>query len=114
MPCDRLKSCCLTETPPRAGFSGAGRSRRFDRPVLLRPAGRDSPVLYWRGLSGSKLVEDMLTGYDTLQTLVSDISLVVPGHDPLVTELFPAYGNSGFVWRLDKGPTAQLPDWSAA
>ena len=59
-------------------------------------------------------IEDMLTGYDTLQTLASDISLVVPGHDPLVTELFPAYGDSGFVWRLDKGPTAQLPDWSAA
>ena len=59
-------------------------------------------MLCWRGLSGSKLVEDMLTGYDTLQTLVSDISLVVPGHDPLVTELFPAYANSGFVWRLDK------------
>ena len=48
-------------------------------------------------------IEDMLTGYDTLQTLASDISLVVPGHDPLVTELFPAYGDSGFVGGWIKG-----------
>ena len=36
--------------------------------------------------------------------LASDINLVVPGHDPLLKNFFPEEGNSGFVWRLDKGP----------
>ncbi|MGC6517691.1 MAG: N-acyl homoserine lactonase family protein [Candidatus Puniceispirillaceae bacterium] len=46
---------------------------------------------------------DMYQGYDLIQSLASTPSLVIPGHDPLVCSLFPDYGQSGFVWRLDKG-----------
>ena len=55
-------------------------------------------------------VEEMLAGFDRIQGLATSTELVIPGHDPLVTDLFPAYGESGFVWRLDGGPTASLPD----
>ena len=49
--------------------------------------------------------EDMVRGFDTIRRLAgSDDDRVIPGHDPLVTERFPAHGPSGFVWRLDKGP----------
>ena len=51
----------------------------------------------------------MLTAFDTIQTLASSTELVVPGHDPLVTQLFVAEGHSGFVWRLDNGPIKPLP-----
>lgn len=52
----------------------------------------------------------MTTGFETILHLASDKSLVIPGHDPLVTTLFPADGCSGFVWRLDQGPTTGLPE----
>ena len=49
--------------------------------------------------------EDMVRGFDTIRRLAGgDDGRVIPGHDPLVTRLFPAYGTSGFAWRLDKGP----------
>lgn len=51
----------------------------------------------------------MIAGFETIQNLASDKSLVIPGHDPLVTELFSADGRSGFVWRLDQGPTKRVP-----
>lgn len=50
-------------------------------------------------------LEDLLKGFDLIQDLASDVSLVIPGHDPLVTQHFPLIGSSDFVWRLDKGPT---------
>ena len=56
-------------------------------------------------------VEEMLKGYDRLDELASDKSLIIPGHDPLVTKLFPHWGESGFVWRLDGGMTGTLPDF---
>jgi len=56
-------------------------------------------------------VAAMLRGFDLISSLASDTRLVVPGHDPLVTSLFPAEGHSGFVWRLDKGPVKPLPDF---
>lgn len=56
-------------------------------------------------------MENMLSGYATIQNLASEQTLVIPGHDPLVTKLFPAVGNSGFVWRLDKGAERALPDF---
>ena len=34
-------------------------------------------------------VENMLKGFDVIQDLASDDSLIIPGHDPLVTKLFP-------------------------
>lgn len=49
--------------------------------------------------------EAMLEGYGTLMRLAGSAQRVIPGHDPLVTEYFPEYGNSGFVWKLDQGPT---------
>ncbi|MEM9278601.1 MAG: N-acyl homoserine lactonase family protein [Pseudomonadota bacterium] len=53
-------------------------------------------------------LEDMVTGFDTIQKLASRQSLVIPGHDPIVTQAFPAFGNSGFVWRLDPGPSGKI------
>lgn len=53
-------------------------------------------------------VADMLTGFDVIQSLASSTEMVIPGHDPLVTELYPSEGHSGFVWRLDKGPQKRL------
>ena len=55
-------------------------------------------------------VEEMLRGYDRIQALTDRPEMVIPGHDPLVTELYPRHGTSGFVWRLDVGPTGALPD----
>ena len=52
----------------------------------------------------------MLRGFDRIQDLATRPEMVIPGHDPLVTSLYPAFGDSGFVWRLDGGPTGTLPD----
>ena len=54
--------------------------------------------------------ELMLAGFDTIQELATEKTLVIPGHDPLVTDLFPSDGHSGFVWRLDQGPTTETPE----
>lgn len=54
-------------------------------------------------------VEEMLQGFDRIQALASAPELVIPGHDPLVTSLYPTFGESGFVWRLDGGPSGKLP-----
>jgi len=42
----------------------------------------------------------MLQGFDRIVDLAGDPSRVIPGHDPLVSERYPAFGTSGFVWRL--------------
>ena len=55
-------------------------------------------------------VEEMLRGYDRIQALTDRPEMVIPGHDPLVTELYPQHGTSGFVWRLDVGPVSALPE----
>ncbi|MEM0908140.1 MAG: N-acyl homoserine lactonase family protein [Pseudomonadota bacterium] len=47
--------------------------------------------------------EAMLEGFGTVQQLASNIGLVVPGHDPLVREMFPQFQTDDIV-RLDKGP----------
>ena len=47
-------------------------------------------------------LEDMLRGFDTLERLASAPSLIVPGHDPLVMERFPA-GSAPHIVRLDRG-----------
>ena len=56
-------------------------------------------------------LQDMFSGFDTIQALASKPELVIPGHDPLVGQIFPAYGRSGFVWRLDAGPEKALPQF---
>ena len=53
-------------------------------------------------------VQDMLDGFRRLLALADQPSLVVPGHDPLVTELFPRDGPA-YAFRLDRGPTGRFP-----
>lgn len=45
----------------------------------------------------------MLAGFDRIVELGGAAERVIPGHDPLVRERYPAHGTSGFVWRLDTG-----------
>lgn len=49
-------------------------------------------------------VQNMLEGYDTLYRLASAPSLIIPGHDPLVTDFFPQ-DIAPHITRLDKGRT---------
>lgn len=42
----------------------------------------------------------MLRGFDRITELAGAANRVIPGHDPLVRERYPAFGTSGFVWRL--------------
>ncbi|MBM2577261.1 N-acyl homoserine lactonase family protein [Jannaschia sp. Os4] len=51
--------------------------------------------------------EAMLRGFDTLRALASAPDLIVPGHDPLVRDLFPEVGPE--AWRLDRGPSKPVP-----
>lgn len=53
-------------------------------------------------------LENMVSGFNTIQTLASKKELVIPGHDPEVTRAFPLIGNTKFVWRLDKGPINKI------
>ena len=53
-------------------------------------------------------LENMIAGFDTIQKLASEKPLVIPGHDPVVTQTFPGEGASGYVWRLDRGPTKPI------
>ncbi|UWR13341.1 N-acyl homoserine lactonase family protein [Sulfitobacter mediterraneus] len=52
-------------------------------------------------------LEDMLAGFDTLVSLASRPELIVPGHDPIVTQVFPQ-GVADHIWRLDPGPIAKV------
>ena len=53
-------------------------------------------------------VEAMLDGFQRLLTLADDPALVIPGHDPMVTRLFPQDG-AAHVFRLDNGPDQRFP-----
>lgn len=59
------------------------------------------PVLYCVG--------DLLRAFDTVRSLADSPTHIIPGHDPLVMERFPAPSSSskGVVARLDAEPT----DW---
>ncbi len=50
-------------------------------------------------------LQPMLDGFGTLQRLAGGADRVVPGHDPLVTSLYPAHARVPFAWRLDVGPS---------
>ncbi len=60
--------------------------------------GRPFPIIYNLG--------DMLEGYRTLERLASSHRHIVPGHDPLVLERYPAAkpGLEGIAVRLDAEP----------
>lgn len=49
-------------------------------------------------------LQAMLDGFTTLEKLASKAELVVPGHDPIVTRIFPMLPQADFIWRLDRGP----------
>lgn len=53
-------------------------------------------------------VQDMLDGYGILRRLASRPALIVPGHDPMVGQIYPI-GPADHIWRLDHGPTGPLP-----
>lgn len=53
-------------------------------------------------------LQNMLDGFDRLEALASDRRLIVPGHDPLVRQLFPA-DIAPHVIRLDRGPQGAVP-----
>ena len=52
-------------------------------------------------------VEAMYRGWDIIQSLASTPEQCVPGHDPLVLDLFPSAGPPG-VLRLDRGAVKPL------
>ena len=50
-------------------------------------------------------LQDMLDGFATIQRLASAPGLVIPGHDPLVRQVFPEWKSHSGLWRLDQGPS---------
>lgn len=48
-------------------------------------------------------LQDMLDGFGKLEALASDPGLIIPGHDPLVRQMFPQDG-ADWAFRLDLGP----------
>ena len=60
--------------------------------------GRAFPILYNLG--------DLLDGYDTLRKLASSNQHIIPGHDPLVVDRYPAASDATKDWivRLDVEP----------
>ena len=47
-------------------------------------------------------LQNMLDGFERLEALASTPDLIIPGHDPLVTDCFPQ-DRAPHIWRLDKG-----------
>ena len=53
-------------------------------------------------------LQAMLDGFDRLRALTETPGLIVPGHDPIVRQVFPA-GPADHIARLDVGPVADVP-----
>ncbi|WP_146346916.1 N-acyl homoserine lactonase family protein [Falsiphaeobacter marinintestinus] len=49
-------------------------------------------------------LEPMLDGFNTIRRIAGGNERVIPGHDPMVTQLFPQHDTVPFAWRLDVGP----------
>jgi len=66
-------------------------------------AGNPFPVIY--------SLADMMEGYDKLRALADGNDLIVPGHDPLVLDLYPPAGPGleGIAVRLDLPPLRPPP-----
>ncbi|MEM1268118.1 MAG: N-acyl homoserine lactonase family protein [Pseudomonadota bacterium] len=78
----------------------------------------DAAHYYENALAGKPFpivvdLEDMQRGFARIQALADAPGLLIPGHDPLVTEIFPM-GPAGHIWRLDRGPMRTLPDYSGS
>ncbi|UWQ17189.1 N-acyl homoserine lactonase family protein [Jannaschia sp. M317] len=74
----------------------------------------DATHYYENYLSGKPFpivadVAEMLDGFATIRRLASAPGLVIPGHDPLVRDLFPKHGDE--AWRLSHGPQGPLPSY---
>ncbi|GIT90394.1 MBL fold hydrolase [Jannaschia pagri] len=54
-------------------------------------------------------VAEMLDGFATIQSLASAPGLVVPGHDPIVRQVFPR--EHAEAWRLSSGLIGQVPSY---
>lgn len=52
-------------------------------------------------------LQNMLDGFDRLNALASSHELIVPGHDPLVTKVYPSE-LADHIWRLDHGPEGSV------
>ncbi len=52
-------------------------------------------------------LQNMLDGFDRLYQLASRPELIIPGHDPMVRELFPQ-DMASHIFRLDLGPMKEL------
>lgn len=79
----------------------------------VRVVTKDGPVClasdaahYYENFEDGKLFPivadraEMLLGFEQIQSLAGHSSRVIPGHDPLVRDRYPAFGQSGFVWKL--------------
>ena len=53
-------------------------------------------------------LKNMLDGFKTLEKLASKPELIIPGHDPIVRQIFPI-GKADHINRLDVGPIAEIP-----
>ncbi len=52
-------------------------------------------------------LQNMLNGFQTLETLASHPDLIIPGHDPLVRQCFPQ-DIAEHITRLDHGPIGEI------
>lgn len=53
-------------------------------------------------------LEAMLNGFGTIRRIAGGNDRVIPGHDPMVTRLFPQHDTVPFAWRLDVGPKTSV------
>ncbi len=64
---------------------------------------------YYENFQGGKSfpividLKEMFDGFETIKRLASSPDLIIPGHDPLLFDLFPTYGADHII-RLDQGP----------
>ena len=78
----------------------------------------DAAHYYENAISGKPFpivvdMDDMHAGFQRIQELASSPGLLIPGHDPLVRELFPQ-GPAPHINRLDVGPQGPLPEYPQA
>ena len=52
-------------------------------------------------------LQNMMEGFKTLEKLASKPELVIPGHDPIVRQIFPK-GLADHISRLDVGPISEI------